>query len=176
MQHPYPADDKEPMPAWLSISFNILIGLIMLVGLVGMVVPVYPGVVIIWAAALIHGLVTGFATLEIWLLSLLTFLMVAGTLVDNLLMGGKARQAGASWWSIAGALLAGLIGTFLFPPAGGVIAAPLILFLLEYLRLHSSDQAWLVTRGLLTGWGLSFLARFAIGSAMIAIWVIWGLR
>ncbi|NQS91436.1 MAG: DUF456 domain-containing protein, partial [Chloroflexi bacterium] len=106
------------MPNWLNLSINIFTYLIMGVGLFGMVLPIYPGVVIIWAAALIHGLVTGFATLEIWVLVIITLLMIAGTLVDNVLMGGKARQAGASWISIGGALLGGLIGTFVFPPLG----------------------------------------------------------
>jgi uncharacterized protein YqgC (DUF456 family) len=164
------------MPNWLNLSFNILIYLIMAVGLIGMILPIYPGVVIIWAAVLLHGLVTGFAVLEVWVLVVITLLMIAGSLVDNFLMGGKARQAGASWLSIGGALLAGLVGTFAFPPLGGILAAPALLFLLEYARLRDSQKAWGVTKGLLTGWGLSFAARFLIGLAMIAVWAIWGVR
>ncbi|HDD54621.1 MAG TPA: DUF456 domain-containing protein [Chloroflexi bacterium] len=164
------------MPNWLNLSLNILIYLIMAVGLLGMIVPIYPGVVIIWAAVLIHGLATGFAVLEIWVLVVITILMIAGTLVDNFLMGGKARQAGASWLSIWGALLAGLVGTFAFPPLGGIVAAPTSLFLLEYARLRNSQEAWAVTKGLLTGWGLSFIARFFIGLVMIIVWAIWGVR
>jgi uncharacterized protein len=164
------------MSNWLHLSLNVLIYLIMAVGLVGMIIPIYPGVVIIWAAALIHGLITGFATQEIWVLVLLTTLMIAGTLVDNVLMGGKARQAGASWTSIAGALLAGIVGTFAFPPLGGIVAAPTLLFLLEYARLRDSQKAWGVTKGLLTGWGLSFAARFLIGLLMIVVFVLWGVR
>ncbi|MFL7812617.1 MAG: DUF456 family protein [Anaerolineales bacterium] len=164
------------MPNWLNLSLNILIYMIMAVGLIGMIIPIYPGVVIIWAAALIQGVVTGFATQEIWVLVVITILMIAGTLVDNVLMGGKARQAGASWTSIAGALLAGLAGTFAFPPLGGIIAAPTLLFLLEYARLRDSQAAWGVTKGLLTGWGLSFVARFLIGLAMIIVFVLWGAR
>jgi len=164
------------MPNWLNLSLNIFTYLVMAVGLFGMVLPIYPGVVIIWAAALIHGLATRFAYLEIWVLVVITILMISGTLVDNLLMGGKARQAGASWLSIAAALLAGLIGTFAFPPFGGIIAAPTLLFLLEYARLRDSQAAWVVTRGLITGWGLTFIARIAIGLAMIITWVTWGAR
>jgi uncharacterized protein YqgC (DUF456 family) len=164
------------MPNWLNLSLNIFTYLIMAVGLFGMILPIYPGVVIIWAAALIHGLATRFAVLEIWVLAVITLLMIAGTLVDNVLMGGKARQAGASWLSIGGALAAGLIGTFAFPPLGGILAAPTLLFLLEYARLRDSQAAWGVTRGLLTGWGLSFLARFLIGLVMIFTFVIWGIR
>ena len=164
------------MPNWLNLSLNILVYLIMAVGLFGMVIPIFPGVVIIWAAVMLHGLATGFAVLEIWVLVIITLLMIGGTLVDNLLMGGKARQAGASWLSIGGALLGGLIGTFDFPPIGGIIAAPTLLFLLEYSRLRDSQEAWDVTKGLLTGWGLSFVARFLIGLTMIIVWVIWGVR
>jgi uncharacterized protein YqgC (DUF456 family) len=164
------------MPNWLNLSLNILIYLIMAVGLFGMVVPIYPGVVIIWAAALIHGLATGFLTLEVWVLVVITLLAIVGTLVDNFLMGGKARQAGASWISIGGALLAGVIGTFAFPPMGGLIAAPTLLFLLEFARLRDSTEAWDITKGLLTGWGLSFVARFIIGLVMILIWAVWGVR
>ena len=36
------------MPNWLNLSLNIFTYLIMAVGLVGMVIPIYPGVVIIW--------------------------------------------------------------------------------------------------------------------------------
>ena len=88
------------MPNWLNLSLNILIYLIMGVGLLGMVIPIYPGVIIIWVSALAHGLITGFVTLEIWVLVIITLLAIAGMLVDNFLMGGKARQAGASWLSI----------------------------------------------------------------------------
>lgn len=164
------------MPNWLGIPLKILIYLIMAVGLFGMVIPIYPGVIIIWAAALIHGLATGFNTLEIWVIVLLTLLAAAGSLVDNVLMGGKARQAGASWLSIGLTLAGGLLGTFLFPPLGGIIAAPLILYLTEYLRIRDHRRARHVTANLLTGWGLSFLARFGIGLVMIIVWAIWGSR
>ena len=164
------------MPNWLNLSLNILTYLVMGVGLFGMVIPIYPGVTIIWAAVLIHGLATSFASLEIWVIVVITILMIAGNLIDNLLMGGKARQAGASWLSIGGALLAGLVGTFVFPPLGGIVAAPTLLFLLEYARLRDSQEAWDTTKGLLTGWGLAFIARFLIGLSMIVIWAIWGMR
>jgi uncharacterized protein YqgC (DUF456 family) len=164
------------MPNWLNLPLQILTYLIMLVGLLGMVIPIYPGVIIIWAAALIQGLVTGFHTLEIWVIVVLTLLAIAGSLVDNLLMGGKARKAGAAWISIGLALSAGLVGTFLLPPLGGLIAAPLILFLAEYLRVRDHRRSWRITLNLLTGWGLSFFARFGIGLIMIVIWALWGSR
>ena len=161
------------MPHWLDVSFHVFILLVMLGGLLVSVLPVVPGVVIIWLAALIYGLVAGFGTLGAWLFVFLTLLTIAGTMADNVLMGTKAREAGASWYAIGLALLAGVAGTFLLPPLGGLIAAPVVLYLVEFLRLKDSKETWKIAKGLLTGWGLSSLVRFGIGLVMVGVWGIW---
>lgn len=145
----------------------------MLVGLVGLIIPVFPGLVVIWLAALAYGLATGFETLGIVLFVLITILMLVGAWTDNILMAALARQGGASWWSIILGMVAGLAGTILFPPIGGLIAAPAVILLLEYWRRRDWGKSWQATRGLIFGWGLSFLARFGIGLLMIALWLVW---
>jgi uncharacterized protein YqgC (DUF456 family) len=161
------------MPDWLHVSIFALTQTIMLVGLFGLIVPVFPGTVVIWLAALGYGVVTGFHTLGIVLFVIITILMLAGTLVDNLFMGAGARKGGASWRTIIVALLAGVLGTLLFPPIGGFIAAPLAILLLEYTRTHDMQQAWQALRGLATGFGLSVVVRFVIGVMMMILWWIW---
>ncbi len=101
------------MPDWLDISIFAITQVVMLVGLFGLLVPLFPGIVVMWLAALGYGVVTGFSTLGIVLFIIITLLMLAGTLVDNVLMGAGARKAGASWLSIAAALVAGVVGTLL---------------------------------------------------------------
>ena len=115
---------------------------IMLVGLFSLLVPILPGLVIMWLAALGFGFVRGFDTPGIVFIILVTILTIAGSLLDNVLMGIGARKGGASWLSILVALIAGLIGTLIFPPFGGFIAAPLTVLLLEYIRLRSWQKAW----------------------------------
>jgi uncharacterized protein YqgC (DUF456 family) len=133
------------------------------------------GITVIWLAALLYGIITGFDTLGIVLFVLITIGMLVGISVDNILMGAGARRGGASWLTIAVGLVAGIIGTVIFPPFGGLIAAPLAIFLLEVLRNRQWRSGWRATRGLALGWGLSFLVRFAIGLVMIVIWLTWGL-
>jgi uncharacterized protein YqgC (DUF456 family) len=164
------------LPAWLDISIFGLTLLVMLVGLFGMIIPIFPGVIVIWLAALGYGIVSGFGTLGWVIFAILTVLMLVGVTVDNLLMGAGARRGGASWGSILIGLLAGVVGTFVFPPLGGLIAAPAAVLLLEYLRGRDWDRAWQATRGLALGWGLSFLVRFGIGAVMIGAWLIWAFR
>jgi uncharacterized protein YqgC (DUF456 family) len=161
------------MPHWLEVVTHVLITLTMLVGLFGLVIPIFPGNVVMWVAALIYGLVFGFGTKGVIIFILLTILMVIAALADNVLMGAKARDKGASWLSIILALGAGVLFTLIFPPLGGIIAAPLVLFVSEYLRLKDHGKALEVMRALLAGWGWSFVVRFGIGIVMMILWLIW---
>jgi len=164
------------VPAWLDVSIFGLTLFVMLVGLVGLVIPIFPGIVVIWLAALGYGIITGFSSPGTLIFILLSVLMLVGVTVDNLLMGSGARRAGASWSAILVALLAGILGTLLLPPIGGLIAAPAAVLLVEFLRGRDWGQAWRATRGLAVGWGISFLARFGIGVVMIGLWFVWVLK
>jgi len=158
---------------WLITIIQILTALTMLFGLFGLVIPIFPGNVVMWVAALIYGLVFGFGKLGGILFTLITLLMLMATTVDNVLMGAKAREKGAAWRSIILALLAGVIFTIFFPPIGGIIAAPLVLFLSEFQRREDSKEAIEVVKGLLIGFGLAFVVRFGLGVLMLILWVLW---
>jgi hypothetical protein len=164
------------MPAWLSASIFWLTLIVMVVGLFGLVVPIFPGIVVIWLAALIYGLITGFTPLGIALLVVLTILMVCGATIDNVLMAAKAHKEGATWLTLAFGMTAGILGTIFFPPFGGIIAAPLVVFLIEYLRLKDIRRAFASLRGMAIGWGAAFVVRFMIGLAMIGIWLVWAIN
>ncbi|HLA98265.1 MAG TPA: DUF456 domain-containing protein [Anaerolineales bacterium] len=161
------------MPEWLNVSIFALTQVIMLVGLFGLLVPVFPGVVVMWLAVLGYGVVTGFEALGTVLFVIITLLMLASTVVDNLFMGMGARKGGASWLSLSVALLAGVLGTLFFPPFGGLIAAPLAVLLLEAYRNKSMEKGWRALRGLAAGWGVSFLVRFGIGVVIMLLWWLW---
>lgn len=161
------------MPAWLETSVTILTLIAMLIGLFGLIVPIFPGLVVIWLAALVFGLVHGFTTLGWIIFGIMTMLMIVGNVLDGVLMGAKALEHGASKKSIALALVAGIGVSLILSPLGGLIAAPLALYLSEKSNGHSNEEAWAITRGLMTGWGWSFVLRFVIGIAMIVLWIIW---
>jgi uncharacterized protein YqgC (DUF456 family) len=164
------------MPAWLDISIFWITLIIMAVGLLGLIVPIFPGITVIWLAALGYGVVTGFSTLGWILFAVITVMLIVGVTIDNVLMGAKARKEGAAWSSLALGWLAGILGTIIFPPVGGIIAAPLVVLLLEYVRLRDINKALASLRGLAIGWGTSFVVRIFIGLAMIGVWLVWALN
>lgn len=164
------------MDSWLETSVFWVTQIVMLLGLLGLVVPIYPGLVVMWLGGLGYGIVQGFNPLGWAMFALMTILMLIGTVTDNILMGAGAKKSGASWTGIGMALLAGLLGTLLFPPLGGLIAAPLAVLGYEYWRQKDWQKAWAALRGLALGWGLSFLARFAIGLGIMGLWWLWVLK
>ena len=163
------------MPDWIAASIFWLTLIIMGIGLFGLIVPVFPGITVIWLAALGYGVVTKFTTLGWVLFAVITILLIGGVTIDNILMGAKARKEGTAWSSLALGYLAGILGTVIFPPLGGIITAPLMVLLLEYLRQRDIKKALASLRGLAIGWGTAFVARFLIGLFMIGVWLVWTL-
>lgn len=165
------------MPEWLKSSAELLVHALvitfMLAGLGLLAVPVLPGLVIIWAAALGYGLYAGFGILGWIMFGLITILMIGGSFVDNLLMAASSRKEGASWISIGLALLAAVLGNFAFPVLGGIAAAILALFAAEWIRLKDAQKAYTTMKGMMVGCGWAFVIRFIIGLVMIGLWMIW---
>jgi uncharacterized protein len=146
---------------------------VMLFGLFSLLIPVLPGLVIIWVPALVYGLVTGFNLGSGVLFALITLLMIAGSLVDNVIMGARAKVQGASWLAIGVSLVAGLLGSLAFPPFGGLIAALIGLFVVEILRLKNLKRALESTKSMAIGCGWAAVIRFGMGAVMILLWGAW---
>ena len=146
---------------------------VMLAGL--LVLPLLPGLVIIWVVALGYGLVAGFGTLGWIMFALLTVLMIGGSVVDNVLMGRSAHKEGAPWWVILIAMMAAIVGSFVIPIPiiGGILAALVTLFGIEWIRRKDWRKALASLKGMAVGWGWAFVIRFIIGLIMIGLWLIW---
>lgn len=153
--------------------FQTVILAIMVFGLLGLATTIIPGLTVIWAAALVYVLVTGFQWLSGILFAVMTILMIGGNLVDNYLMGASARQTGASWLAIAVALIAGIAGSIIWPPFGGLVLALVGLFIVEFIRLRDWRKALTSTRSMAMGCGWSVIVRLGIGMVMILLWLVW---
>lgn len=155
----------------LELVLRAAVLTIMIVGMI--VVPILPGLVIIWVAALGYGLIHGFGVLGWIMFALITILMLAGSILDNVLMGTSAHQKGAPWWVILIAMVAAIAANFFLPIIGGILGGLLALFLIEWLRLKDWHKALDSMKGMLIGWGWAFVFRFIIGLVMIGLWLIW---
>lgn len=149
----------------------------MLVGLAGLLIPIFPGLVVMWLATLFYAFVQASNQNMHWfewvLFALITILMIAGSIVDNIIIARRVREKAVPWSSIIFGYIAGIVGSIFFTPLIGILAAPAGLFAAEYLRLRNPRIAFTSTRAWMTGWGITIGVRVAIGVVMIGLWMIW---
>jgi uncharacterized protein YqgC (DUF456 family) len=165
----------------IEFFFRVLIETLtlffMLVGLVGLVIPIFPGLTVMWFATLIYALVQGSNQSMNWfdwvLFAIITLLMIFGNIVDNIIIAQRVREKLVPWRSIIVGYLAGIVASIFFTPLIGIAAAPLGLFGAEYLRLRDHHVAFASTRAWMTGWGVTIAVRIAIGVVMIGLWMLW---
>src|SRR5512134_3653488 len=107
----------------------------LIVGLVGLIVPVFPGLVVMWLGTLIYAILQNAAgNMDGWkwlMFGIITVLMIAGSIGDNLIIASKMRDKYVPWSSILFAFAAGIIASIFFTPLVGLVAAPVGLFLAE---------------------------------------------
>jgi uncharacterized protein YqgC (DUF456 family) len=161
------------MTSWLAVVIQIALFLGMLIGLFGMIIPVFPGPLVLWVLTLVYGLIFGFEMPGLLLFVIISILAIVGMLSDNVLMIGKARQGGARWGSILLASFVGFVGSILLTPIGGIALTLLVLYLMEYAQRKDKDEAWEATKSMMLGWGWAFVVRFGLGVIMIVLWGIW---
>ncbi|GAB4542401.1 MAG: hypothetical protein Fur002_12600 [Anaerolineales bacterium] len=165
------------MEIFFQSLLEVLTLLVLLTGWLGLIVPIFPGLTVMWLATLVYAIaqaVIGGMGWVGWLLfALITLLMIGGNIVDNVIIAKHMRDKDIPWSSILLSFAAGILFSLFFTPLIGILASPLGLFLAEWRRLRDRAAALANTRAWLTGWGWSFLARFGIGAVMIALWGLW---
>jgi len=145
----------------------------MAVGIVGTVVPVVPGLALVWAAALVYGLGAGFGAVGTIAFTIITGLALAGTVIGWVVPQRAAARAGAgrtSMW-IGGALA--VVGFFVVPVVGVVVGGVLGVFLGELVRTRDTVAAWHATAATVKGFGIAGVMQVLAGLAMAAVWVSW---
>jgi uncharacterized protein len=128
----------------MSTGGEVLVGLAILVGLVGVVVPVLPGALLVWAAVLVWALVTQSTTG--WVVLVVASVAVAGVqVVKYVVPDRRLRAAGVPRRSIVVGGLLGLVGFFVIPVVGLVVGFIGGVYLSERQRLGGHEEAWRAT-------------------------------
>lgn len=162
---------------FLQAVLGVFTLFVLIVGLLGLIVPVFPGLTVMWLGTLAYALIQNAAgNMNNWkwlLFGLITVLMIIGNIADNIIIARKMRDKYVPWSSIFWAFTAGIIASLFFTPLIGLVAAPAGLFLAESARLRNRNAAIDSTKAYMIGWGWAFGARFLIGSVMIGFWMLW---
>src|SRR6266853_6046164 len=141
------------------------------VGLIGTVLPVFPGTTFILAGAVIHRLMLGPEKSIVWRsIVLLTLLTLATYALDFLSGYLGAKYFGATKWGMIGAVLGALIGIFfgIIGLFGGPVIGALIGEFISGKRMIDAGRAgW----GSLLGNLVGMVGKLIIALAMITIFL-----
>lgn len=142
------------------------------VGLIGTVLPVFPGTIIILAGAVLHRVMLGpEKSISWWTIGVLVLLTLATYALDFLSGYFGAKFFGATKWGMFGALVGALIGIFfgivgLF--VGPVIGAILGEFISGKRMIEAGRAGW----GSLLGNLGAMIAKLMVALAMITIFFL----
>ncbi len=150
---------------------QLLVGLAILIGLVGIVIPVLPGSILIGLAVLLWAVLTG--TQAAWLVfAICAVLLAAGATITWIITARHTRAAGVPQRSLVVAGLTGIIGFFVVPVIGLLLFFPAGLFLAEYFRLQDRTLAWRSTLVALKATGLGILSELGLALVASAVWLV----
>ncbi len=150
---------------------EFLIGVVMAIGLVGVLLPVLPGLILIAGAGVVWALEVG--TWQAWgVVVVMIALLAAGTVIKYRIPGRELAetQASSRTWILAGVMA--VIGFFVVPIVGLVLGFVVGIYLGERLDRGTHGAAWASTRRLLAGIGKGIAFEFAAGASAVFVWAI----
>jgi uncharacterized protein YqgC (DUF456 family) len=150
-------------------AVELLVALLILLGLVGIVVPVLPGSILILGAVLVWAIAAGSGTA--WaVFALATTLLVIGAVVKYVVPGRGLRASGVPNRSIVLGGLLGLAGFFVVPVVGLPLGFLAGVYLSETRRV-GRHLAWPSTVAAMKAVGLSVLVELVAGLLAAGVWV-----
>ena len=153
-----------------TVLWLVLAGMVMIIGLVGTVVPVLPGIPMIWVGMLLAAWGTDFDPVGWGTLAVLGVLTALSVLIDFLAAAFGAKRLGASQRAFWGATAGAVIGLFFGLP--GILLGPFIgAVLAEIAGGHGAVQAGRSGYGVWLGVILGTAAKLAIAFLMMGVFL-----
>ena len=149
----------------------ILVAVAIAVGLVGVLVPLLPGTLLVYAAIAVWAFVEQ-NTVGWVVLGVVTAVLGASLLIKYLWPVKRMRAADVSPTTLAAGAVAGVIGFFVIPVLGLLIGFVLGVYLAELAHRRDQRRAWASTVHAVKGAALSVGVELAGGLLATAAWVV----
>jgi len=159
---------------WYEIIYFAAALIIMLLGLVGTILPIIPGVPIVFVALLIHTLLTDFAAISGSTIIIFAVLTVVSILLDWLAGSMGVKKMGGSAAGMIGAVV-GMIAGLMIPGAGlllFIFSAFVGAVVFEMMAGKESKTALKAGLGSFIGFVAGTLVKFVIAAVMI-VYFVW---
>jgi hypothetical protein len=154
----------------VSTGGIVLVALVIAIGLIGIVVPLLPGILLVYAAILVWALVEHNVTSWVTL-AVVTVLIGVTTLTKYMWPMKRMRAADVGTLTLLAGAVLGIVGFFVIPVVGLVIGFVLGVYLAELANRHDQRIAWVSTKHALKGVALSVGVELAGALLATIAWV-----
>ena len=155
----------------MSTGGLILVAVAIAIGLVGVLVPLLPGTLLVYAAIAVWAFAEQ-NTVAWVVLGMVTAVLGASLLIKYLWPVKRMRAADVSPTTLAAGAVAGVIGFFVIPVLGLLIGFVLGVYLAELAHRRDQRRAWASTVHAVKGAALSVGVELAGGLLATAAWVV----
>jgi uncharacterized protein len=154
-----------------SILLLTLSGLLVVAGIIGLVLPAFPGAILLFLGFLLAAWVENFARIGPGTLSVLGFMALLIYAIDFIAGAVGAKRFGASTRAIVGASIGAVIGLFFGIP--GVLLGPFIGAVLGELSVQRNlIAAGKAGVGTTIGLAIGVAAKLAIALSMVGLFLV----
>ena len=143
---------------------------LIVIGMVGIVIPVIPGLLLCLAGVFLWAWDTG-TTLGWWVFGVCAALYLAGVALQYAVPGRRMREAGVRRSTLVLAVLLAVVGFFVVPVVGAAIGFVGGIFLVELSHSKDRSTAWASTRAALKAVFLSIGIELLAALAIAVTWV-----
>ena len=155
----------------MSTGGLILVALAIAVGMAGILFPLLPGTLLIWAAIAVWAYVVH-TTVSWVVLGVATAVLGAGILIKYLWPARRMRAADVSGRTLAAGAVLGIVGFFVIPVAGLLVGFVLGVYLAELAQRRDQRRAWASTVHAVKGVALSVGVELTAALLATAAWVV----
>lgn len=141
---------------------------VMLVGLVGVFVPLLPGTLLVLGAGVAWAVLDGGGATRWTVVALMAAAFAAG-LVLKYVLPGKRLAGGLPRTTLLAGAAAAVVGFFVVPVVGLLVGGVAGVYLAE--RVRVPERAWASTVEVLKAVGLGLLAELVAGLVMTGTWL-----
>ena len=155
----------------MSTAGLILVAVAIAIGLVGILVPLLPGTLLVWAAIAVWAYLEHTTTAWV-VLGVATAVLGAGILVKYLWPARRMKTADVSGRTLAAGAVLGVVGFFVIPVAGLLVGFVLGVYLAELVQRRDQRRAWASTVHAVKGVALSVGVELTAALLAAAAWVV----
>ncbi len=151
----------------------------MFVGLFGIVLPIIPGIILIYLSALGFAVLEGFDAVDWLSFTAITLIAVVAVTADLWMPLLGAKQGGASKRAMLFGLVGGVLGFLILTPMfpfvgsvfGGILGYAIGTLLGQYHKYRDWEIALRASIGGIAGWGVSMVIQMIGGILIVSIFI-----